>query len=122
MEEFRKYPLLTGEEFAEVCHHLDRRYRQATLGPLRTQWKLNVWAALNTSFSLGPEYNTYIQIVRPLEGELDDGNLFSILERLSFDPAQRDGFEMEPDRAMIMAEEADEVCLQQPPPVPAHPA
>ncbi|KAK1752397.1 hypothetical protein QBC47DRAFT_388359 [Echria macrotheca] len=122
MSEFKRYPLLTGEEFAEVCHHLDRRYRQATLGPLRKQWKLNVSTALNTSFSLGPEYNTYVQIVRPLEGELDDGNLSSILEGLSFDPVQRDTFEMEPDSDLIMAEEADASVLPKQPtrPAPRH--
>lgn len=108
--EFRNYPFLTGEEFAEVCHHLDRRYCQATLGPVRRQWKLRVCSALNTSFALGREYSTYIQIIRPLEGELDDGNLSKFLDNLSFDePADSAETDVEADRDMVEAEEADEV-------------
>lgn len=107
--EFRNYPFLTGEEFAEVCHHLDRRYCQATLGPIRRQWKLRTCSALNTSFALGPENNTYLQIIRPLEGELDDGDLSSILESLSVgNSSARPG--VEADSNMLEAEAADEVC------------
>ena len=107
---FRNYPQLDGEEFAEVCHNLDRRYCQATLGPIRRQWKLRVCTALNTSFSLGPEYATYLQIARPLGGELDDGDLSSCFESLSFDPTgSRDtGVEVDADEEMVSAE-ADEV-------------
>jgi len=106
--EFSNYPHLTGEEFAEACHHLERRYCQATLGPVRRQWKLRVCTALNMSFSLGPEYSTYIQIIRPLDGELDDGDLSSILENLTFDSLHTDT-DIGADREMIIAEEADEV-------------
>jgi len=81
--DFENYPFLTGEEFAEVCHHLDRRYCQATLGPVRRQWKLRVCSALNTTFGLGPEYSTYIQIIRPLDGNLDDDELSDFLESLT---------------------------------------
>ncbi|KAK0657324.1 hypothetical protein B0T16DRAFT_316121 [Cercophora newfieldiana] len=108
--DFKNYPLLTGEEFAEICHHLDRRYCQATLGPLRRQWRLRVCTALNTSFSLGPEYNTYLQIVRPLEGELDDGDLSSCLENFSFGGGFGDErMEIEADKDTMAAEDADEV-------------
>lgn len=121
---FRSYPLLTPEEFHEVCHHLDRRYCHATLGPARRRWKLRVCTALNTSgpaaaaFALGPEYSTYLQIVRPLEGELDDGDLSACLDNFSFgDGGGVDGeVEMEVDgggerdREMMEAEEADRVC------------
>ncbi|KAK0632000.1 hypothetical protein B0T14DRAFT_18159 [Immersiella caudata] len=109
--EFRNYPFLTGEEFTEVCHHLDRRYCQAALGPLRRQWKMRVCTALNTSFSLGPEYNTYLQIVRPLEGELDDGDLSAYLENFSFGGFKNEVTEMEADKDMIAAEDADESAL-----------
>lgn len=116
--EFTNYPYLTGEEFAEACHHLERRYCQATLGPIRRRWKLRVCTALNTSFSLGPEYSTYIQIIRPLDGELDDGDLSSILENFSFDSPHAET-DIEADRDMIMAEEADEVPLPASPGVSA---
>ncbi|KXX74933.1 Ubiquitin-like-conjugating enzyme ATG10 [Madurella mycetomatis] len=114
--EFRNYPFLTGEEFAEVCHHLERRYCQATLGPVRRQWKLRACSALNTSFSLGPEYNTYIQIIRPLDRELDDGDLSKFLDNFSFD--DRPGSaqtESEEDSDMMKAEEADEAVLPRKP-------
>jgi ubiquitin-like-conjugating enzyme ATG10 len=108
--EFRNYPFLTGEEFAEVCHHLDRRYCHATLGPLRRQWKMRVCTALNTSFSLGPEYNTYLQIVRPLEGELDDGGLSAYLENFSFGGGfKEEVMEIEVEKTMMAEEDADEV-------------
>lgn len=109
---FHNYPFLNGEEFAEVCHHLDSKYRQATLGPVRRQWRLRVCAALSTSFTLDAEYSTYIQVVRPLDGELDDGDLSSQLDRVSLGPG-RDAEMMGPveeDREMLEAEEADNVC------------
>ncbi|KAK0734135.1 hypothetical protein B0T26DRAFT_633875 [Lasiosphaeria miniovina] len=112
---FQNYPFLTGEEFTEVCHRLDRRYCQATLGPVRRQWKLSVCSALNTSFAMGPEYSTYLQIVRPLDGELDDGDLSLHLDRLSVQGKGRDpeGMEMETeaDKEMVATEEADEAAL-----------
>ena len=111
--DFKNYPFLTGEEFAEVSHHLDRRYCQATLGPVRRQWKLRVCSALNTAFELGPEYNTYIQIVRSLEGELDDGDLSKFLDNFSFnDPRDSSQPETEADSEMMEAEEADQVRSQ----------
>ncbi|KAK3310102.1 uncharacterized protein B0T15DRAFT_488797 [Chaetomium strumarium] len=121
--EFRNYPFLTGEEFAEVCHHLERRYCQATLGPIRRRWKLRVCSALNTAFALGPEYNTFLQIVRPLDEELDnDGDLSKFLDNLSFDdhdghrhggtgPMDEEMEGMEAGREMMEAEEADQAVL-----------
>lgn len=112
--DFQNYPFLTGEEFAEVSHHLDRRYCQATLGPVRRQWKLRVCAALNTVFALGPEYNTYIQIIRPLEGDLGDGDLSKFLDNFSFDDrTDAAQAETEADSKMMEAEEADQVRSQQ---------
>ncbi|KAK3694625.1 hypothetical protein B0T22DRAFT_507295 [Podospora appendiculata] len=114
--DFHNYPFLTGEEFDEVCHQLDRRYCQATLGPVRRQWKLRVCSALSTSFSSGSEYSTYIQIVRPLDGELDDGELSSCLENFSFDGHRNAGLmDIDADREMIEAEEADESVLPRKP-------
>ncbi len=107
--EFKNHPFLTGEEFTEVCHYLDRRYCQASLGPLRKQWKLRICTALNVAFALGPEYNTYIQITCPLEDELDDEGLSSCLENFSLGSSRKDAMETETDGEMIAAEEADEV-------------
>ncbi|KAJ4388391.1 hypothetical protein N0V85_007604 [Neurospora sp. IMI 360204] len=85
--QIENYPHLTPSEFAEAAHHLDRRYSQATLGPLRRQWKLRVRSALNTHFvsPSDPEYSTFIQITRPLEVNLDDDGLSEFLDNLSFD-------------------------------------
>ncbi|KAL7628169.1 hypothetical protein AAE478_002367 [Parahypoxylon ruwenzoriense] len=65
---YQCYPYLTSREFAEVCHSLDRKYCQATLGPLRRKWRLHVHTALNVPGE-GPWYTTFVQIARPL----DDG-------------------------------------------------
>lgn len=84
MTDIAEFPSISHADFAEACHLLDSRYRQATLGPLRRRWKLNVLAALATSFSPDNDgYNTYIQISRPLEGDVDlpfDLGGFSISE------------------------------------------
>ncbi|OAA73685.1 hypothetical protein ISF_00586 [Cordyceps fumosorosea ARSEF 2679] len=66
------YPNLSQAEFEEACHLLETRYRRATLGPLRKKWKLNVRRALDLSFSSDNDgYSTYIEIIRPLEGEAE---------------------------------------------------
>ncbi|VBB72143.1 Putative protein of unknown function [Podospora comata] len=112
---FQNYPFLTGEEFAEACHHLDRRYCQATLGPVRRKWKLRTCNALNTAFGLGPEYNTYVQIVRPLEGELDDGDLSNIFDSLSFQSSNPTATDDMVDSKMVEAEDADEAVFHKKP-------
>lgn len=106
--DFSNYPFLDAEEFAETCHQLDRRYTQATLGPLRRRWKLRVCRALDISFSASAEYATYIQIIRPLDGELDDGDLSACLDNFSFSDDTPDTKDME-DHEMMEAEEADSV-------------
>lgn len=110
--EFHDYPFLYGEEFTEVCHHLDRKYCQATLGPMRRQWRLKVCSTLSTTFSLDAEYTTYVQIVRPLDGELDDSDLASQLDRFSLGPEGdlEMGSTAEADSEMLEAEETDNVC------------
>lgn len=109
--EFHDYPYLYGEEFAEVCHHLDRQYCRATLGPVRRQWRLRVCTSLSTAFSLDAEYTTYIQIVRPLDGELDD-DLAAQLDSISLGPGGDIQMEpTEPDSEMLEAEDADKVRI-----------
>lgn len=101
--EFKSYPQLDNDEFAEVCHFLDRHYRQATLGPLRRRWKLRVNTALAAAFGDG-DSSTYIQIIRPLEASLDHDNLSSEIEKFSFGEDASDE-----DQDMLESEEADEV-------------
>jgi hypothetical protein len=104
--EFHRYPFLTPSEFTDAAHHLDRRYCQATLGPVRRQWRLRMCTALNTTaaYTLGPEYRSYVLIARPLVGELDDGGLAGVLGGFSFGEDGEDG-----DREMVEAEEGDQV-------------
>src|SRR3569833_1250673 len=100
--EFDNYPFLSAEEFSEVCHFFDWWYRQATLGPIRRQWRLNLRTALDTTSAFGAEYTTYIQITRPLDGDIDDGDFSLGTEAVTED--------LTPQEAEMMeAEEADEV-------------
>ena len=111
--EFENYPFLTAEEFAEACHHLDRKYIQAELGPLRRQWKLRVNTALIMAYSPTAEYSTYIQIIRPLELDLDDGNLSAALDKLSFDVTNgAEAASIDADEQMREAEDQDDVRLR----------
>lgn len=106
--DFKNYPYLSPEEFAEVCHHLDRRYSHATLGPVRRQWKLRVCRALDLAFLSSVDYTTYLQIIRPLEGELDDGDLSKFLDDFSFGGENKDTASTE-DQDMMEAENSDSV-------------
>jgi len=112
--EFNSYPFLNVEEFAETCHRLDRRYTQATLGPLRRRWKLRVCRALDISFTASADYATYIQIIRSLDGELDDGDLSACLDKFSFGDDSPGTNDMA-DQEMMESEESDQVkfsCLR----------
>lgn len=109
--DFKSYPNLDADEFAEVCHHIDRRYTQATLGPVRRRWKLRLCRALDVSLSTSAEYATYVQIVRPLDGELDDGDLSACLDNFSFGDGDKDMTNTE-DHEMAEAEQADSVWLK----------
>ncbi|KAI6372420.1 E2-like conjugating enzyme atg10 [Pyricularia grisea] len=110
--EFKNYPFLTAEEFGEICHHLDRKYCQAFLGPVRQQWRLNVLTALETSFVFGADYSTYLQIVRPLtrELELDDGGLSDQLGGFSLESQQAETW-IAGDQGMVDLEDADEYAV-----------
>lgn len=107
--EFRNYPQLSAEEFGEVCHQLDRRYSQATLGPVRRRWKLRVCRALDTSLTASAEYATFVQIIRPLDGELDDGDLSACLDTFSFAQGDDQMTDSDENHAMLEAEESDSV-------------
>ncbi|KAF7524298.1 hypothetical protein G7054_g11464 [Neopestalotiopsis clavispora] len=87
---YHSYPFLSIEEFAEVCHHLDNKYCQATLGPVRKQWKLRVHRALDMVFGSDSGFTTFVQITRPLEetGDLDE--LESYLDSFSIGANSRD--------------------------------
>lgn len=107
--EFTNYPHLNAEEFGEICHQLDRRYSQATLGPFRRRWKLRVCRALDISHLTSAEYTTFVQIIRPLDGELDDGDLSACLDNFSFGEGD-DQMTSSEDHDMLEAEESDLVC------------
>jgi ubiquitin-like-conjugating enzyme ATG10 len=109
---FENYPFLTRDEFTEVCHELDRKYCQATLGPLRKRWKLRLCTALDTIFSPDGGYVTYLQIIRPLEGSLYDDDLSLDLDKFSF-AEHGDGYNQMSgvDKDMLDAEEEDEVGI-----------
>ncbi|KAH8889569.1 hypothetical protein GQ53DRAFT_783109 [Thozetella sp. PMI_491] len=116
ISDFKNYPFLTPEEFTEVCHHLDSRYCRATLGPVRRQWRLRCCSTLNLASAFGPEYNTYVQIIRPLDGELDDGDLSSFLDNLSFDTRDETAPASTKEDADVMElEEADKAVIPKKP-------
>lgn len=104
-----EFPFLNHEEFTEACHFLDSTYRQATLGPLRRRWKLNMCSALSTTFSMdGSGYNNYIQIIKPLEEGSDlplDLGSFSLSENVKEDPG------IPADTEMMETEDSDMVGL-----------
>ncbi|KAH8179773.1 autophagocytosis associated protein, active-site domain-containing protein [Sarocladium implicatum] len=109
---FDNYPSLTRDEFTEVCHELDRRYCQATLGPVRRLWKLRLCTALDTIFSPDGGYITYLQIIRPLDGTLDHDDLSLDLDKFTFgdDSSTKDHLMMN-DKDMMDAEEDDEAAV-----------
>ncbi|KAI4869307.1 hypothetical protein F4820DRAFT_28535 [Hypoxylon rubiginosum] len=106
---YQCYPYLTKGEFTEVCHYLDRRYCQATLGPLRRQWRLHVHTALELSFDAGPGYTTFLQITRPL----DDGTAtdHDIAEKMGGISLSEDQLQVEGDHVMVEMEESDKEIL-----------
>ncbi|KAF4581054.1 autophagy-like protein 3 [Ophiocordyceps camponoti-floridani] len=105
MAGIKHFPSLDRAEFSTACHHLDRRYRQATLGPLRRQWRLRLCAALDHVFSIDGSYTTYVQITRPLEPMADCRDLSDAMGRVSFE--DHDGA----DADMIGAEESDSAVI-----------
>ena len=111
--DLRRLSRLTKEDFAEACHHFDRRYLQSSLGPLRKRWKLRVCTALDTCFSGDAEYAVYIQITRPLEATLDHDDLSFHIEKFSFSDGSRDE-ELEEDVDMARVEDSDEVAKPAP--------
>ena len=110
---FQDYPRLTREEFSEACHHLDSRYRQATLGPLRRNWRLGVYTALDMSVEEDDVACTFLQISRPLEAVVDHEDLSLDIGKFTLDESRRGQELVEDremaDREMADAEDADEV-------------
>ncbi|KAI1130412.1 hypothetical protein F5Y10DRAFT_118460 [Nemania abortiva] len=116
---YRCYPFLTDEEFAEVCHYLDAKYCQATLGPLRKEWRLNVHTALDTSAASLADSVTYLQITKPLEKNEADDQLASRLNKVALEPQapprrskRLAKQQSEADTKMIAMEEADKEVLR----------
>ncbi|KAI1104149.1 hypothetical protein F4804DRAFT_332572 [Jackrogersella minutella] len=112
---YKSYPFLTKEEFAEVCHSLDRRYCQATLGPLRRQWRLHVHTALELSFDAGSERTTFLQITRPLEdGAFAEDDLTAKMGDFSLGEDQDSTMQLTADDAMVEMEDADKEVVPKP--------
>ncbi|KAI1094782.1 hypothetical protein F5B19DRAFT_443411 [Rostrohypoxylon terebratum] len=114
---YKCYPYLTKEEFAEVCHHLDRRYCQATLGPLRRQWRLHVHTALELSFDAGPNRTTFLQITKPLDdGTLAEDDLAAQFGDVSLaeDQDRDSSMQVAADSVMAEMEDSDKEILSRP--------
>ncbi|KAI0405023.1 hypothetical protein F4802DRAFT_211168 [Xylaria palmicola] len=115
---YRCYPFLTAEEFAEVCHYLDAKYCQATLGALRKQWRLNVHSALDTSATWHTGLVTYLQITKPIEGSEIDTQLAARLNNVALNepqaPARQSTQQAIADSIMMDLEEADTEVLRYP--------
>ncbi|KPM43840.1 hypothetical protein AK830_g2697 [Neonectria ditissima] len=114
------YPSLSPEEFTEACHHLERQYCGAALGPERARWKLRTCTALSTDFFFRTGYTTYVQIRRPLQTDLDHDDLSLDLDGFSFSEDPRDDAALAGGSDMMDAENSDEVterlvsCFAQP--------
>ncbi|KAI0138369.1 hypothetical protein GGR57DRAFT_70000 [Xylariaceae sp. FL1272] len=108
---YDRYPYLSADEFAEVCHFLDRRYRQATLGPLRQHWRLDLHNALDTLPYATGDLLTFVQIVTPLRDSHVDSLLAARLDCVSLadSPAPDDTA----DTMMLAAEETDAHVVHQ---------
>ncbi|KAI0196243.1 hypothetical protein EV127DRAFT_331304 [Xylaria flabelliformis] len=117
---YQCYPFLTNEEFAEVCHYLDVKYCQATLGPLRKQWRLNLHTALDTSATSHADLVTFLQITKPFEANEVDDQLASHLSTVALGepsaPTRRSKRQSmrqsAADSMMIDLEEADKEVLR----------
>lgn len=106
--DFENFPHLTPEEFSEACHLFDRRYSQATLGRLRRRWQMQVVSAFGMPFGFHGGQTTYVQIIKPLEADLDHAELSLDLTKFSFRDDSASDLGMN-DQAMVEAEDSDEV-------------
>ncbi|KAF4123430.1 ubiquitin-like-conjugating enzyme ATG10 [Geosmithia morbida] len=111
--DFASFPSLTGEEFEETCHHLDSRYRRATLGNLRSRWKLQLRTALSSNFSFFDMPRTYIEITRILDPDQQDLGLDFDALAIS-GKANTDDRWLAADDAMMEDEASDEAALRKP--------
>lgn len=63
--EYQNYPLMTEAEFDLACHHFHNRYIQATLGPLRRTFRVDVRHDMFRD-------STYLEIIQPITARQDD--------------------------------------------------
>ncbi|KAI8956789.1 hypothetical protein F5Y11DRAFT_132989 [Daldinia sp. FL1419] len=111
---YKSYPYLTKSEFAEVCHYLDRRYRRATLGPLRKQWRLHIHTALELSFEPGQGRTTFLQVTRALDGGVFTDELVAKMEGVSLGEDQDIQLDTDDDKMMKMEDSDMEVVSKRP--------
>lgn len=102
--DFKSFPSLTGEEFLETCHHLDKRYCQAELGAQRLRWKLRLRTVMKQEFVLNDIPNTYVQITKVLE--TPDSSLDLDLSGLTLSEDDR---ALAADQGLMDLEESDQV-------------
>ncbi|KAL7945993.1 hypothetical protein V8C42DRAFT_344734 [Trichoderma barbatum] len=105
--DIKEFPLLSPEEFTEICHHFDSQYCRATLGPMRKKWKLRLCTSLDLTYSASSGYTTYIQIIRPLEETVDPDDISLDLGSFSISDRNADDRFLQGDDDMIDAEESD---------------
>lgn len=106
---FANFPSLTAEEFEETCHHLDSRYRRATLGDLRSRWKLQLCTSLSSNFSFFDMPRTYIEIKRALGPDQQD--LSMGFDALNISQRGNDDEYLDADNEMADDEISDRVCF-----------
>lgn len=114
------YPFLSPDEFVATCHHLDRKYCQAELGPVRRRWKLRLCTALDTTLSFNGTYATYVQIVRPLETSSDSEDLSAQLASFAISPEDPQHALPSADEDTVADEESDEASSPRPRPRQSH--
>jgi ubiquitin-like-conjugating enzyme ATG10 len=104
------FPSLTGDEFLEACHYLDSKYCRATLGPVRSAWKLKLQTSQSLDFNIYGIPTTYVEITRPLKALPTHHDIELELARFSI--SDNSGNLHGADAEMMDHEDADEVRWQ----------
>ncbi|KAL7925137.1 hypothetical protein ACQKWADRAFT_310721 [Trichoderma austrokoningii] len=111
--DIKDFPFLTAEEFTEACHHFDRLYSRASLGPIRKKWKFRLCTSLDLNYSTGDGYITYLQIIRPLEETVDPNDISLDLGHFSMSDHDEQNRFLQGDDDMIDDEESDANLVHQ---------
>ncbi len=104
--EYEQYPMLTQAEFELACHHLHNRYIQATLGPLRRSFRMNLTHNLLNDYA-------YLTIIQPVKLPEDDISGLLDFASLNTRDASSEAMNDEVMNMDVDAEENDEVRKRQ---------